>query len=183
MHHDEEYMLKEKYTVLGRCAQATFEIIVVTESQELPVDGGVDEGRRVWLYNPSESTATSIEAGGFMFGLESCGFVRASDASFDPASPCSVLWSFARPGRHEKVSAESASLHVEPADISVDNVGFFFNFGAAMEPDRTWEWVAPKLVMYGGGAKATFEPKPNSSMVRFVATKKINIPGQHCVRF
>ena len=51
-----------------------------------------------------------------------------------------------------------------------------------MEPDRTWEWVAPKLVMYGGGAKATFEPKPNSSIVRFVVTKKINIPGQHCVR-
>ena len=41
------HMLKEKYTVLGRCAQATFEIIVVTESQELPVDGGVDEGRMV----------------------------------------------------------------------------------------------------------------------------------------
>ena len=66
--------------------------------------------------------------------------------------------------------------------ISVYNVCLFLNFRAAMEPDRTWEWVAPKLVMYGGGAKATFEPKPNSSIVRFVATKKINIPGQHCVR-
>ena len=231
------HMLKEKYTVLGRCAQPTFEIIVATDSQELPADGAFDEGRMVWLHNPAETKATSIEAGGFIMGLDSCGVVRSSDAAFDPETACSVLWSFARPGKHDKVGADSASLwtvpkgrtelqlitaasaltsagkpdgnfwgflkqvdakkkaaykpteplyvipkHVEPGDVTVDNAGFFLGFRAAMEPDRTWEWVAPKLVMHSGGAKATFEPKPNGAMVRFVATKKINIPSQHCVR-
>ena len=72
--------------------------------------------------------------------------------------------------------------HVAPSDIKVDNAGFFIGMRAAMEPDKSWEWIVPKLVVYAGGSKATFEPKVNSSMVRFVAAKKISIPSKHCVR-
>ena len=230
--------LKNKFTILGKCAQPTFEIIVVTESKELPVDGALDEGQMVWLHNPAESKPTCIEPGGYVFGLDYCGVIKATDSDFDPSSPCSVLWSFARPGKHEKVSAETASLwtvltgktelqlvtvadalastgkaadgniwgflklvdgkknacfkpmeplyvipkHVAPSDIKVDNAGFFIGMRAAMEPDKSWEWIVPKLVVYAGGSKATFEPKVNSSMVRFVAAKKISIPSKHCVR-
>ena len=72
--------------------------------------------------------------------------------------------------------------HVSPGDMTVDNAGYFSGFRAASEPERTWEYIAPKLVMHSGGSKASFEPKPNSGIVRFVAAKKISIPAGSCFR-
>ena len=64
---------------------------------------------------------------------------------------------------------------------SMDPADLISGMQAAANPDRGWEWISPKLVMYEG-VKAAFQPKPNSSMVRFVAAKKICIAANHCHR-
>ena len=71
---------------------------------------------------------------------------------------------------------------VLPTDMTCANAGYFLGMQAASDPNRTFEWVAPKMVMFTGGTRATYEPKMNSSVVRFVAAKKIAIAAKGCFK-
>ena len=69
-------------------------------------------------------------------------------------------------------------------DATFQNAGFFIGLAQAKDTDKKMDLLRPELVLHpsaGGSSKGGLEPKPQSSMARFVAAKNLSVgPGQ-CV--
>ena len=57
----------------------------------------------MWCHNTSTTKRITIDIGSFVVGLESYVIKQESDANFDSMAPCTVRWSFHKPGSMEQL--------------------------------------------------------------------------------
>lgn len=80
---------------------ATLNLLIVAPA----VDQLEVEELELWCHNPSSTRRANVDAGAFLVGLEQCCVRRATDPKFEPTGPCTVRWSFHKPGSKEQTNA------------------------------------------------------------------------------
>ena len=115
--------LLERHCVLKMIKKPSYDILVVS---------GNSGSHAIWLHNPSTSARVDLEPDTYLFGVSGCRAVKEDSPEYDPMSPCSVRWSFHRPGSKELVGAgktEGGKMREE--DIGVESAKVFMSFGTS----------------------------------------------------
>ena len=108
----------EMYSIFCNLRQASVNLLIVS-----PSAGQCEaEEMQLWAHNPSTSRRFCFDTGAFVVGLDNCVIRKADDPSFDAMGPCTVRWSFHKPGSKEQLAqggekeanAESANVYVIP---------------------------------------------------------------------
>jgi hypothetical protein len=113
--------LLEKHCIMKTIKKPSYDILVVS---------GNSGSHAIWLHNPSTSARVDLEPDTYLFGVSGCRAVKEDSPEYDPMSPCSVRWSFHRPGSKELVGAgktEGGKMREE--DIGVESAKVFISSG------------------------------------------------------
>ncbi len=114
-----------KYQVLKTVKTASYDLIVATESKNgFDVEDGLHS---IWVHNPSTTQRVDLDSDTFLCGVESCTVKQETAPDFDPMIPCTIRWSFNRPGSKEatatgcekEVNAEQTLIYTKATSTGV----------------------------------------------------------------